>query len=98
VPIQKDPEAMEILYLEKAVSFSCRHVLEIGCGDGRLTWRYARSALRVTGVDLDSEALHSALTSCPDTLDQTVSFINASSLALPFHEDEFNLALLSWTL
>jgi ubiquinone/menaquinone biosynthesis C-methylase UbiE len=98
VPIQKDPEGMEILHLERSVTFSGRHVLEIGCGDGRLTWRYARSALCVTGIDPDEKALRSAITARPGKLSQTVSFINASSLALPFHSDEFDLAILAWAL
>jgi cyclopropane fatty-acyl-phospholipid synthase-like methyltransferase len=57
MPNQKDPERVEILHLEKAVTFAGRNVLEIGCGDGRLTWRYVLSAGRVTGVDPDGEAL-----------------------------------------
>ena len=57
MPNQKDPERVEILHLEKAVTFAGRNVLEIGCGDVRLTWRVVLSAGRVTGVDPEGEAL-----------------------------------------
>jgi ubiquinone/menaquinone biosynthesis C-methylase UbiE len=98
MPIQKDPEGAEILHMEKAVTFTGRNVLELGCGDGRLTWKYALSAGRVTGVDPDGEALRSAIKSRQEDLEQSVSFVRASSLALPFPHEEFDLAILAWTL
>ena len=98
MPIQKDPEGAEILHLEKAVTFAGRKVLELGCGDGRLTWRVALSAGRITGVDPDGAALRTAVKSRQENLEQSVSFVHASSLALPFPHEEFDLAILAWTL
>ena len=40
--IEEDPEAHELEALRTVVSFEGRRVLEIGCGDGRLTMRLAR--------------------------------------------------------
>jgi ubiquinone/menaquinone biosynthesis C-methylase UbiE len=95
--LQKDPEGTETDHLKTAAVFSGRHVLEIGCGDGRLTWRYAPSARRVTAIDPDSEALKAAVMACPDALRQTVSFVGASSLNLPFPRETFDIALLAWS-
>ena len=39
-----DPEGAELAALGKLVDFAGLHVLEVGCGDGRLTWRYADGA------------------------------------------------------
>ena len=97
MPLQKDPEGTEILHLEKAVAFAGRHVLEIGCGDGRLTWRYAHSAGCVTGIDPDGDALKAAFTARPDDLRQTVSFVRASSLDLAFAHEKFDTAILAWS-
>jgi hypothetical protein len=36
--VQKDPEGTEIHHLAKIADFADQNVLEIGCGEGRLTW------------------------------------------------------------
>jgi ubiquinone/menaquinone biosynthesis C-methylase UbiE len=95
--LQKDPEGTETRFLNQTVLFSNQRVLEIGSGDGRLTWRYARSAGRVTGIDLDSKALKAAAEACPADLREIVSFIHASSLALPFPPASFDMAILAWS-
>jgi len=98
MPIQKDPEGMELLQMEKVVHFSGRQVLDIGCGDGRLTWKYAPFTGKVTGIDLDMSGLLKAKTTCSDTLQKTTSFARASSLDIPFPNGKFDIAILSWTL
>jgi len=98
MPIQKDPEGTEILHLEMATDFVGRNVLEIGCGDGRLTWRYAASTNYTTGIDTDSEALLAAVVARPDNLLQRISFVRASSLNLPFPPKKFDIAVLAWSL
>jgi 16S rRNA A1518/A1519 N6-dimethyltransferase RsmA/KsgA/DIM1 with predicted DNA glycosylase/AP lyase activity len=55
--IAEDPEGREIIELEGVVSFASRRVVEIGCGDGRLTRRYARLARSVIAIDPDEEAV-----------------------------------------
>ena len=55
--IRSDPENNEIRALGDLVDFSGKHVLEIGCGDGRLTWRYAEAAAHVTAIEPFEEAV-----------------------------------------
>jgi ubiquinone/menaquinone biosynthesis C-methylase UbiE len=95
--LQKDPEGMEIRYLNQKAVFSDKHVLEIGSGDGRLTWRVAPSAGHVTGIDLDADALHAAATDCPANLRDKVWFAQAGSQDLPFPHETFNIAMLAWS-
>ena len=38
---QKDAEKHERKALHKLVDFKNQRVLEVGCGEGRLTWEYA---------------------------------------------------------
>ena len=42
--LQRDPEQIEIRMLREFADLEGKHILEIGSGDGRLTWRYAQFA------------------------------------------------------
>ena len=95
---QKDIEKNENRFLTRLVEFTDRHVLEVGCGEGRLTWMYAKQARQVTGIDPDRDALRVARYDIPSGLRQTTSLACASSLNLPFPRETFDMALLSWSL
>ncbi len=95
---QKDPEKYETKALHQLVDFAGKHVLEVGCGEGRLTWRYAVSARQVTGIDPDRDALRVAYYDMPSDLRKTTTFACASALDLPFPHERFDIALLSWSL
>ena len=95
--LQKDPEGTETRHLNQSTRLAGQRVLEIGCGDGRLTWRYAHSARRVTGIDPDAETLQAALADRPAELQDTVSFVRASSIDLPFPPEVFDRAILAWS-
>jgi ubiquinone/menaquinone biosynthesis C-methylase UbiE len=95
---QKDAEQFEIKALHRLVAFKDQRVLEVGCGEGRLTWNYARSAKQVLGIDPDPDAIRVANYDIPDDLRKTTVFACASSLNLPFPHETFDIALLSWSL
>jgi 2-polyprenyl-3-methyl-5-hydroxy-6-metoxy-1,4-benzoquinol methylase len=62
--IRLDPENNETRALFDLADFAGQRVLEIGCGDGRLTWRYAGRAAPVTAIDAFSPGIERALP-CP---------------------------------
>ena len=95
---QKDAETSERKALHKLVDFKDQYVLEVGCGEGRLTWEYAHLAGRVVGIDPDPDAIHVAHYDMPSELRKTTDFACASSLHLPFPHERFDIALLSWSL
>ena len=95
---QKDAEQNEIRALRKLVDFKDQRVLEVGCGEGRLTWEYAHAARQVVGIDPDLDAVRVANYDMPDELRKTTAFACASSLKLPFPRESFDIALLSWSL
>jgi ubiquinone/menaquinone biosynthesis C-methylase UbiE len=96
--MQSDPERRERRYLHKLVDFAGKRVLEIGCGQGRLTWQYAGAARRVLGIDLDADDLRVATVDRPYDLAERVVFARASAVHLPFAKETFDIAILAWSL
>ncbi len=95
--VQKDTEGNEKKYLHKFADFTNKRVLEIGCGEGRLTWKYAPASTLTVGVDPDHDALRVALIDSPSELNRKVHFARAQSENLPFSKEMFDLAVLAWS-
>lgn len=93
----KDPDQNETHHLYKFADFSGRRVLEIGCGEGRLTWRYARKPALTFGIDTDWEALRVATIDRPSDLVDRVHLLHSTSEQLPFRKESFDLALFAWS-
>ena len=96
--LQKDPERNETKYLNKFADFTGKRVLEIGCGEGRLTWQYAKAALTTVGIDSDKDALRIATVDRPADLENKARFACADSGYLPFSKETFDIAILAWSL
>jgi ubiquinone/menaquinone biosynthesis C-methylase UbiE len=96
--LRRDPEENETRYLHAVAHLAGKRVLEIGCGEGRLTWRYAHTAARVIGIDLDPARLRVAQRECPPEVRPKLSFSLADSQALPFPDEAFDAAILAWSL
>lgn len=76
-----------------------KHILEIGSGDGRLTWRYATPGVTVQGLDPKPGTAAAALANRPKSLAQWVRFSEESLETFAGRSAErFDLALLSWSL
>ena len=97
MPFQTDPERNETKYLHNFAEFADKRVLEIGCGEGRLTWQYAKKPLFTVGIDLDADALRVATIDRPSDLNNKVLFSQAESEHLPFRKETFDIALLAWS-
>ena len=95
--IQKDSEKNETKYLHKLVEFTNQRVLEIGCGEGRLTWQYAKETHSTVGIDLDADSLRVATIDTSSDLENKVYFSRAMSEQLPFSKEMFDLAILAWS-
>jgi predicted RNA methylase len=60
-----DPEGAHLAALRRLGDFHRRRVLELGCGDGRLSLGIASDAARVLAFDPDAEAIERARPGCP---------------------------------
>jgi 2-polyprenyl-3-methyl-5-hydroxy-6-metoxy-1,4-benzoquinol methylase len=66
------PEELEPPHLELRAAFALEHVaagdrvLDVGCGDGRITERLLAAGAVVTALDVAEEALRRARRRCPD--------------------------------
>lgn len=97
MPTLHDPEETEIKYLHDIADLANAYVLEIGCGDGRLTWHYATPTKHVVGIDPSVELLSAAVHNRPSALHTSATFTQAVAEVLPFPRETFDLAIMSWS-
>src|SRR3990170_1515021 len=97
MPIRVDPEKNETRALFDLADFSGKHVLEIGCGDGRLTWCYAGRAAQVTAIDSFADGIGRARENLPGELQGRVEFqcIAFEDFAAASEQAAFDMAILS---
>ena len=95
--VQKDSERNETKHLHKFADLTEKRVLEIGCGEGRLTWQYAKETRVTFAIDLDPDALRVATIDRPADLESRVYFSLAKSEQLPFSKETFDLGILAWS-
>ena len=96
--LQKDPEGFEKKILHKYADFKAARVLEVGCGEGRLTWKYAAATWLTVGFDPDPDALRVARADAHPDLRGRVHFMRASANAIPCPKERFDVAALAWSL
>jgi len=93
-----DPEGNETRVLHDLVNFCNQDVVEIGCGDGRMTWRYADQTRSVLAIDTNAEAIEHASQTTHDALKSRVTFRVGDSARMVLPPASFDTAILSWSL
>lgn len=93
-----DPEGLETRAVHDLVDFDDATVLEIGCGDGRLTWRYAEEAASVLALDLDEQKIERAMADTPTALQPKVTFQAGDITDMDLPVDAFDVAILAHSL
>jgi 2-polyprenyl-3-methyl-5-hydroxy-6-metoxy-1,4-benzoquinol methylase len=99
VPIVVDPDGVERTTLRELVDVRGLRVLDVGCGDGRLSYLCAEEgAASVHGIDPDEESIALARAEAPPGLRRRLSFAVANAAEAELPRREFDLALFSWSL
>jgi ubiquinone/menaquinone biosynthesis C-methylase UbiE len=93
-----DPDGVEIVTIKELVDLRDLRIVEIGCGDGRLTFECGREAASVVAVDSDEDAIRKARAETPNALRRRIRFEVADVAQLELPRGEFDLALFSWSL
>ncbi len=93
-----DPDGNETRVIHDLIDFAGKDVVEIGCGDGRMTWRYASVTASVLGIDPDESEISDAKAATPRELSDRVTFRAADVCTVKLAEDSFDVAVLAWSL
>lgn len=89
-----DPDRNEARAIHALVDFRGRNVLEIGCGNGRLMWRYADQTATALGIDSVESDIDLARSSTPEHLRHTVTFRTVDALTADFASASFDVVVL----
>ena len=95
---RRDPEGIETAAIARLVELEGRHVLEVGCGGGRLTRFVAERAASVYAFDPDGGNVESAAAALAADVRDRVRFAVHDAEALDVERPRFDLALCGWSL
>jgi ubiquinone/menaquinone biosynthesis C-methylase UbiE len=98
VPPVIDPDGVELMTIRELVDLRGQRVLEVGCGDGRVTFACAAEGASMLAFDEDEELVEQARAATPRDLRSRVRFEVADAAHVELPTSEFDLALFSWSL
>jgi ubiquinone/menaquinone biosynthesis C-methylase UbiE len=93
-----DPDGVEIATIRDLVDLEGLRIVEIGCGDGRMTMPCAEEAASVLAFDPDEESIRLARAAIPRKLRRKIQLQVADAAEIELPESEFDLALFAWSL
>src|ERR1700751_1178984 len=98
MPTVVDPDGVEAATIRELVDLVGLRVLDVGCGDGRLSFACAREGAEVFACDPDEDVVAIARTETPRELRKRLRFEVAHAREIELPKGEFELALFSWSL
>ena len=96
--VKLDPDHEEIRAIHDLIDFTDLAIVEIGCGDGRMTRRYADAAASVFAFDAAEPLVALARGRQPSKSKPTITFEVADITEMELPRETFDIAVLSWTL
>ena len=91
-------EGLELRLIERFVSLRRKYVLEVGCGDGRLTFQLAPLASSILAIDPDPLSIEEAVVEQKRRGIDNIDFRLGSIERLSAGGAPFDVALFSWSL
>jgi ubiquinone/menaquinone biosynthesis C-methylase UbiE len=98
MPLVVDPDRVEIATIRELVDPRGRRVLDVGCGEGRISFELAGVGARVVAFDPDEESIATARAETPRELRRRIRFEVADAAQIELPKGEFDLAVFSWSL
>jgi ubiquinone/menaquinone biosynthesis C-methylase UbiE len=95
---QLDPEGAHAGAVRSLIDLRGLDVLEVGCGEGRLTFELAGEARSWLATDPRAEYVATARRDVPAELGDRVQFAVAGGAEIDGNEAEFDLVFFSWSL
>lgn len=99
MPLVMDPAGNEIRALQQVTQWKGKHVLEIGCGEGRLTLRLAAFRPKhIEALDTDSKRVRVARRGVPARYSRRITYHVGQGQRLKYRDDLFDIVIFSWAL
>src|SRR3989442_14876870 len=96
--VRRVPERLEVQMLLSHAPLRGARVLDVGCGDGRLTRRIAGVPQRVAAVDPDAGQIARAKRLSPVRVRGKIRFQVGRAETLRFPDQSFHAVIFSWSL
>ena len=97
--ILMDPAGAEIRALGSATAWNNKQVLELGCGEGRLTLRLASlGPARIEAVDSDPDSIKAAREALPPSEKFRIRYRVDRAQELAYAPGSFDIVVFSWVL
>ena len=93
-----DPEKNEVHALRTMTDWRNKRVIEIGCGNGRLTRRLANLGAQIDAIDPDRKLIATTKKELPERLSDRIRFKVGSALDLKYPKLTFDIVVFSWVL
>ncbi len=98
MPLVIDPAGKEVRELARVTDWHGRRVLEIGCGDGRLTLRLARLGARVYAIDPNANEIRRARKQLPKRFASHIEYHKGDARSLKHKDGVFDCVVFAWAL
>lgn len=94
-----DPAGAEIQALKKITNWRGTRVLEVGCGDGRLTLRLAKfNPAKIIAFDPDPKLVRTARKNRPEKYKSQVEYRGGNAEHVKQKANQFDIVVFSWVL
>ncbi len=93
-----DRQERELRALERVACWRGRRVLEIGCGDGRLTLRLASLGARISAIDPDASQVRMARAALTRPGARRIEYRVGRAERLRYRAHEFDAVVFAWAL
>ena len=93
-----DPEKNEVRALKGVTNWNGKRVLEIGCGQGRLTQRLAQLGATVHASDPDSQLIRTARRNLPQRFVKRIHYQVGAGGRVDHPSESFDVVVFAWAL